>query len=122
MYERVEPQAFQAKPSCSNKFSAHPVSIYVLICAETEFVLQSGGYVLGFRIDPEEKLQDVVKEIRSLHKVYSSCPLFGIEFETDDGVSARCRNNTFLRLYHCAAHVRSFTHVLLLSSPRRWMS
>jgi len=44
----------------------------------------SGGYVLGFRIDPPEILQEAVKEIQSLHKVYSACPIFGIEFETDD--------------------------------------
>ncbi|XP_069110812.1 BBSome complex member BBS5-like [Argopecten irradians] len=45
---------------------------------------QSGGFVLGFRIDPAEKLQQVVKEIQSLHRVYSSCPLFGVEFETEE--------------------------------------
>jgi len=43
----------------------------------------SGGYVLGFRIDPVEKLQETVSEIQSLHKVYSACPVFGVEFETD---------------------------------------
>ena len=51
-------------------------------------ILQSGGYVLGFRIDPVEKLQDAVKEIQSLHKVYSTCPIFGIEFEVTEKVSA----------------------------------
>lgn len=45
---------------------------------------QSGGYVLGFRIDPVEKLQGTVKEIQSLHRVYSSCPIFGVEFETEE--------------------------------------
>ncbi|CAG2197738.1 BBS5 [Mytilus edulis] len=44
----------------------------------------SGGYVLGFRIDPVEKLQGTVKEIQSLHRVYSSCPIFGVEFETEE--------------------------------------
>lgn len=44
----------------------------------------SGGYVLGFRIDPVEKLQQVHKEIQSLHKVYSNCPVFGVEFEEED--------------------------------------
>lgn len=44
---------------------------------------QSGGYVLGFRIDPAEKLQEAVKQIQSLHRVYSACPVFGIQFETD---------------------------------------
>ncbi|XP_070566025.1 BBSome complex member BBS5 isoform X2 [Ptychodera flava] len=49
-----------------------------------ETSVQSGGYVLGFRIDPVEKLQEVVKEIQSLHKVYSANPIFGIEYETED--------------------------------------
>lgn len=44
----------------------------------------SGGYVLGFRIDPVEKLQSTVKEIQSLHKVYSACPVFGVEFEEEE--------------------------------------
>lgn len=33
------------------------------------FLFQSGGYVLGFRIDPAEKLQEAAKEIQSLQKV-----------------------------------------------------
>eukprot|EP00795_Rhopilema_esculentum_P014110 gene14110-5101_t len=49
-----------------------------------ETTQQSGGYVLGFRVDPFEKLQDTVKEIQNLYRVYSACPIFGIEFETDD--------------------------------------
>ncbi|XP_048756456.1 Bardet-Biedl syndrome 5 protein homolog [Ostrea edulis] len=47
---------------------------------------QSGGYVLGFRIDPTEKLHDVVKEIQSLHRVYSACPIFGVEFESEEKI------------------------------------
>ena len=47
-------------------------------------ILQSGSYVLGFRIDPADKLQDVVKEIQSLHRVYSSSPIFGVEYESED--------------------------------------
>eukprot|EP00794_Sanderia_malayensis_P003122 gene3122-3590_t len=49
-----------------------------------ETTQQSGGYVLGFRVDPAEKLQDTVKEIQNLYRVYSACPIFGVEFETDD--------------------------------------
>ncbi|CAH1238545.1 Bardet-Biedl syndrome 5 protein-like isoform X1 [Branchiostoma floridae] len=45
---------------------------------------QSGGYVLGFRIDPTEKLQEVVKEIQSIHKVFSENPIFGVEFELEE--------------------------------------
>ncbi|XP_057293907.1 Bardet-Biedl syndrome 5 protein homolog [Hydractinia symbiolongicarpus] len=44
---------------------------------------QSGGYVLGFRLDPVEKLQETVKEIQNLYKVYSSWPIFGIEFDKE---------------------------------------
>ena len=42
----------------------------------------SGGYILGFRIDPSEKLQEIQKEIASLHKLYSTNPIFGVEYET----------------------------------------
>ena len=42
--------------------------------------------MLGFRIDPVEKLQSTVKEIQSLHKVYSACPVFGVEFEEEEKV------------------------------------
>ena len=46
----------------------------------------SGGYILGFRIDPVEKLQEIQKEIASLHKLYSSTPIFGIQYETQVSV------------------------------------
>uniref|UniRef100_H0WNB4 BBSome complex member BBS5 n=1 Tax=Otolemur garnettii TaxID=30611 RepID=H0WNB4_OTOGA len=45
---------------------------------------QSGGYVLGFKIDPLEKLQESVKEINSLHKVYSASPIFGVDYEMEE--------------------------------------
>ncbi|XP_021491270.1 Bardet-Biedl syndrome 5 protein isoform X3 [Meriones unguiculatus] len=45
---------------------------------------QSGGYVLGFKIDPVEKLQESVKEINSLHKVYSANPIFGVNYEMEE--------------------------------------
>ncbi|XP_015334773.1 Bardet-Biedl syndrome 5 protein isoform X2 [Marmota marmota marmota] len=47
---------------------------------------QSGGYVLGFKIDPVEKLQESVKEINSLHKVYSASPIFGVDYEMEEKV------------------------------------
>uniref|UniRef100_UPI00358FDAFD Bardet-Biedl syndrome 5 protein isoform X3 n=1 Tax=Myxine glutinosa TaxID=7769 RepID=UPI00358FDAFD len=49
-----------------------------------ETTQQSGGYVLGFRIDPVEKLQEAVKEIRSLHRVHSTNPMFGVQFKTEE--------------------------------------
>lgn len=50
------------------------------------FVIQSGGYVLGFKIDPVEKLQEAVKEINSLHRVYSANPIFGVDYEMEEKV------------------------------------
>lgn len=44
----------------------------------------SGGYILGFRIDPYEKLSEVYKEIKTLHEVYSANPLFGIKYTVEE--------------------------------------
>ncbi|XP_055381620.1 Bardet-Biedl syndrome 5 protein homolog [Condylostylus longicornis] len=44
--------------------------------------LETGGsYVLGFRIDPQEKLQEIYKELISLHSVYKENPNFGVEYK-----------------------------------------
>lgn len=40
----------------------------------------SGSYVLGFRVDPEEKLRTLYKELTSLHEVYSNNPIYGVEY------------------------------------------
>jgi Bardet-Biedl syndrome 5 protein len=45
---------------------------------------QSGGYVLGFRVDPNEKLKEAVKEIQTLHKVFTASPVFGVQFEIEE--------------------------------------
>ena len=49
----------------------------------------SGGYVLGFRVDPAEKLGQVAKEISSMHSVYSEKPVFGVEYNRGGGREAR---------------------------------
>lgn len=41
---------------------------------------RSGGYILGFKIDPAETLEYARKEIRSLFDVYSRKPVFGVEY------------------------------------------
>jgi Bardet-Biedl syndrome 5 protein len=38
----------------------------------------AGNYVLGFRVDPASRLQEVYKELSSLHTVYSQSPIFGV--------------------------------------------
>jgi len=47
-----------------------------------ETTQQSGSYVLGFRLDPEHKLEATKDEIYKLWKVYSKNPMFGVHFET----------------------------------------
>lgn len=38
----------------------------------------SGGYVLGFRVDPLEKLNSVFEELNNLYTVHSATPDFGV--------------------------------------------
>jgi len=45
---------------------------------------KSGGYVLGFRLDPQDRLDDVFKEVTSLHQVYSVNPIFGVDFQEEE--------------------------------------
>ena len=42
--------------------------------------------MLGFRIDPVEKLNEVMKEIQSLYRVYSANPIFGVQYHVQDRV------------------------------------
>ena len=42
--------------------------------------------MLGFRIDPVEKLNEVMKEIQSLYRVYSANPIFGVQYQVEDRV------------------------------------
>ena len=51
-----------------------------------ETTKESGAYVLGFRIDPYEKMKDIVQEIHSLYQVYHASPIFGVEYDLEDQV------------------------------------
>ncbi|KAJ1347735.1 hypothetical protein KIN20_002877 [Parelaphostrongylus tenuis] len=57
-----------------------------------ETTTQSGEYVLGFRIDPVERLQQVCKAIQSLHKAANIRPIFGVTFFKDKPPSPRESN------------------------------
>jgi Bardet-Biedl syndrome 5 protein len=46
----------------------------------------SGAYILGFRIDPQEKLHEIYKELQSMHKTYSSTPIFGVDYVRSEEV------------------------------------
>ncbi|RHY10449.1 hypothetical protein DYB25_002235 [Aphanomyces astaci] len=49
-----------------------------------ETSVSSGGYVLGFRVDPEGKLTELFKEIKSLHTVFSVNPIYGVEYSMEE--------------------------------------
>jgi len=49
-----------------------------------ETTKRSGGYVLGFRIDPVEQLESVAKEVDALHQVYADMPNFGVRFTVEE--------------------------------------
>lgn len=49
-----------------------------------ETTANSGGFVLGFRVDPAEKLKDIVQEVHSLYQAYQASPIFGVEYNIEE--------------------------------------
>eukprot|EP00898_Chlorokybus_atmophyticus_P005142 jgi/Chlat1/5629/Chrsp369S05412 len=49
-----------------------------------ETTARSGGYILGFRVDPQERMHEVFQEVQSLFQVYSVNPTFGVEYAVED--------------------------------------
>lgn len=45
---------------------------------------RSGGYVLGFRLDPKEALDTVFKEVKSLHEIFGRKPIFGVQYSVEE--------------------------------------
>jgi|EP01033_Poteriospumella_lacustris_P005748 Bardet-Biedl syndrome 5 protein len=48
-----------------------------------ETFAKSGGYILGFRVDPQDRIGEVYQELCSLYQVYSSSPNFGVDFSLE---------------------------------------
>ncbi|KOB79199.1 putative Bardet-Biedl syndrome 5 [Operophtera brumata] len=44
----------------------------------------AGGYVLGFRADPVERLRPLLMELQALHQAYNERPIFGVEMYWDN--------------------------------------
>eukprot|EP00762_Andalucia_godoyi_P006485 ANDGO_02897.mRNA.1 Bardet-Biedl syndrome 5 protein homolog len=53
-----------------------------------ETLAASGGYVLGFRVDQPDRLNQVFKEMASLHKLFSQNPVFGVKASFEDRPAA----------------------------------
>lgn len=72
---------------------------------------RGGGYILGFRIDPQERLMGIFKEISSLHIVYTGNPILGVVYKkkrhhhhenenTRDGVIEELDENQLKNINH----------------------
>ncbi|RZB40278.1 DUF1448 domain containing protein [Asbolus verrucosus] len=64
-----------------------------LVVTSTEI---SGSYILGFRVDPEEKLNNLYKELISLHSIYKNNPVFGVEYKWCSNKSEDPSNNNIV--------------------------
>jgi Bardet-Biedl syndrome 5 protein len=49
-----------------------------------ETFARAGGYILGFRIDPVDRLAAVAQEVQTLHKLFSTNPVFGVDFTLEE--------------------------------------
>ena len=49
----------------------------------------AGGYILGFRVDPQERLESVFQELHSLHQARQLAPALRIWPSLATGASAR---------------------------------
>jgi len=49
-----------------------------------ETTTSSGGYILGFRADPVEHLEEVFTQINNLWKIFSATPIFGVEYVVEE--------------------------------------
>ncbi|KAL3158661.1 Bardet-Biedl syndrome 5 protein, variant 2 [Trebouxia sp. C0010 RCD-2024] len=44
----------------------------------------SGGYMLGFKVEPQDRMDKVYTEIETLWQVYSAEPILGVQFTVED--------------------------------------
>merc|ERR1711959_458999 len=51
-----------------------------------ETTLQSGGYILGFRVDAPGNLEQLHLQIMNLWRVFSKTPIFGVEFTVEKDI------------------------------------
>ena len=43
----------------------------------------TGGYLLGFRVDPHERLDEVYSTLQTLYRVYAENPIYGIVYNVE---------------------------------------
>jgi Bardet-Biedl syndrome 5 protein len=71
------------------------IQIIAIKCRDTKFgpafVVETSSYasnyVLGFRIDPPDRVLELYKELHSMWKLYSTAPVLGVAFELEQAPS-----------------------------------
>lgn len=53
-----------------------------------ETFTRAGGYILGFRVDPDDRLEALHKEALSLLRVFTANPIFGVDFTVESPESS----------------------------------
>ncbi|GMS89680.1 hypothetical protein PENTCL1PPCAC_11855 [Pristionchus entomophagus] len=79
---------------------------------------QSGEYILGFRIDPEEKLKNTCRSINSLSKAAALKPFFGIKQRESDTHSDEESGEVAVRTTRVDAFAAYFSDGLVSTEPR----
>ncbi|XP_076257951.1 Bardet-Biedl syndrome 5 protein isoform X1 [Rhynchophorus ferrugineus] len=57
---------------------------------------RSGSFILGFKVDPEEKLHTLYKELTSLSTVFMSSPIYGVEYKWNSKSNETRQDNNIL--------------------------
>lgn len=52
----------------------------------------AGNYNLGFRVDPDTKMKQLVQELQSLYQLYGNDPVLGVEFRQENVASTDTRS------------------------------
>lgn len=73
----------------------------------------SGGYVLGFRLDPVSKLQAVTRELTSLYQIHSHQPEFGVQYSLNVQVKLLSHNS---KLWNAVQDYNVFLKIILYLS------
>ena len=58
-----------------------------------ETFAKAGGYILGFRIDPQDRVNEVYKEINSLYQIYFTAPIFGVDYTIESENASNTNKN-----------------------------
>jgi Bardet-Biedl syndrome 5 protein len=90
-----------------------------------ETFAKAGGYILGFRVDPQDRINEVYQEIHSLYQIYSVAPMFGVDFtleaeapNLEQLLQPKVNEDTELIDDHEDTHAIAVSVMFVVHSPR----